>query len=106
MKRSRMPGRNRKRQKRREEAGEVYGPYFRWMSGKPCEAANGNCITWAPTVGHHVRSVGAGGVDAENLAPLCILHHREAHDGNLGHIDLKRAAAVWWSRYCEENETW
>ena len=102
-----MPGRNRARQKRREEAGEVYGPYFKWMVGQPCEAANGHCVTWAPTVGHHVKTVGSGGKDAENLVPLCVLHHRMAHDGNLWtYADWRRSADSWWARYCEEQETW
>lgn len=28
-------------------------------------------------VPHHVKSVGAGGVDYENLVPFCIKHHVE-----------------------------
>jgi hypothetical protein len=31
-------------------------------------------------VGHHIKSKGSGGDDvAENLVPLCVLHHTQIH---------------------------
>lgn len=56
---------------------------------------------------HHVTSRGAGGPDAENLAPLCRFHHTELH--SLGRItfelkynfDLKGAANILFNRFVD-----
>lgn len=39
---------------------------------------------------HHVRSRGAGGVDAENLIPLCFICHAETHQIGLPRWEAKR----------------
>lgn len=39
------------------------------------------------TVAHHLKTKGSGGDDTpENLAPLCVRHHREIHDKGLNHM--------------------
>ena len=64
--------------KRREG---VYGEYFDWVRGRPCLCAfaevGPNCF--GGTVGHHVKTVGAGGKDERNLVALCVVHHTEVH---------------------------
>jgi len=47
--------------------------------------------------GHHVRTVGAGGLDADT-APLCFFHHHQVHQVGrwtfqaMHHIDLRAVA--------------
>jgi hypothetical protein len=72
--------RNPERQKRREKAGKVYGPYHRAMSGLPCILASHplhECR--GPVCGHHLRRVSAGGEDMGNEVPVCIRAHVECH---------------------------
>lgn len=68
---------NRERKKRRQQEGEVYGPFHRWVSGKPCIVRSELC--WGTVAGHHLKSVGSGGKDADGEVPLCSLHHAEIH---------------------------
>lgn len=58
----------------------IYGPYHEWITGLECllrGRADHRCA--GRVVGHHVRSVGAGGVDPGNEVPLCDRAHREVH---------------------------
>lgn len=46
--------------------------------GRPC------VVCAQPGVGHHIKSVGSGGPDADfNLLAACVSHHREVHDKGL-----------------------
>ncbi len=65
-----------KRWHRRKAEGLVYGPYHDWMAHFPC-LINVGCYPQA--VGHHVKTVGAGGQDFKNEVPLCVIHHGEVH---------------------------
>jgi hypothetical protein len=101
---------NRKRKERRQEAGRVYGPYFHWVR------ENASCLIFgAPghvcyhgIDPHHIQSVGAGGEDERNLAPLCRGAHQLAHQ--LGRetfelryaVDLQAAADRLWAEYIGE----
>jgi hypothetical protein len=42
-----------------------------------------NCLVCGkiPSDPHHVRTRGAGGVDKDNIVPLCRFHHTELHTG-------------------------
>lgn len=88
---------NRERKQRRQDAGEVYGPYHIWLATLPCTVLNRDC--WGPVAGHHLKTVAAGGKDADGEICLCASHHLEVHTiGRLlfearHHIDLDLAAA-------------
>lgn len=64
---------NPERQKKRQEAGLVYGPYHRWIGTLACLVKNWAC--YSTMRGHHVKSIGAGGQDHGNEVPLCDFHH-------------------------------
>lgn len=67
---------NWKRRKKRQDEGLVYGPYHQWIATKPCILSGvreHKCI--GDVVGHHIRSVGAGGQDYGNEIPVCALAH-------------------------------
>lgn len=55
---------------------------------------------------HHVKTVGAGGGDAD-LVPLCRLHHQEFHDmgretfSHQHNIDLPRMAKLLHDHWAE-----
>lgn len=54
--------------------------------GLPCAA----CGDIYGTVGHHIKSKGAGGDDADyNLIPLCFIHHRLIHDKSINEFVIK-----------------
>lgn len=75
-----MPTKNAARQKKRRDVGEVYGPFFAYVKTLPCAVYGEGDPCEGPVTGHHLRSVGAGGKDAANLAPLCAKHHRLIHN--------------------------
>ena len=52
-----------------------YGDYHKWVNGQTCIISH--CPL--PGVGHHVKTVGAGGEDWANEVPLCGIHHNEVH---------------------------
>lgn len=97
---------NKDRKKRRADADEVYGSYFRWAKGNPCLIANDPAHACrGPLDPHHVKSVGAGGKDAANLVVLCRGAHDEVHsigpsrwERRWGR-DLDLEAAVLWIEY-------
>ena len=64
--------------RRFDEAGNkhTYGPEYLRVSCMDC-CVCGKRGWWA----HHVKSVGSGGVDIMNLAPLCQTHHMEIEKG-------------------------
>jgi hypothetical protein len=58
-----------------------------------------------PWWAHHVKSVGSGGLDYENLVPLCIDHHNEVERGKKTFatkydVNLKELA-VWYAN-CDD----
>lgn len=103
-----LPKVNRERKKRRKETGQVYGSFYRWTKGRPCILAGhaGHDCRGAID-GHHVKSVGAGGKDAENITPMCRAAHAEVHslgclsfEAKFG-VDLDLEAGAVWGRYCD-----
>tara|TARA_R100001463_G_scaffold115919_4_gene171160 strand:+ start:1614 stop:2609 length:996 start_codon:yes stop_codon:yes gene_type:complete len=56
---------------------------------------------------HHLTTKGAGGPDAENLVPLCRVHHNEFHSMGVDsfqlhyNYDLRRAAQVVFDSYMQ-----
>lgn len=53
--------------------------------GKSCALCGKN----EGTVGHHIKTRGAGGGDVrENLVPLCVSHHAEVH--NIGSLTFAK----------------
>lgn len=87
--------------KRKRQRPRTSSAYLDWIRGQAC--ALPACQT--PGEAHHVRTRGAGGVDRENVVPLCHLHHMELHSkgrltfGTLYRVDLKRLAAAYDARY-------
>jgi len=77
LKRSRLNPVNRERRERRKKDDDVYGSYHRYVQELPCILADRH--ECAAAVGHHVKSVGAGGKDYANEVPLCLRHHEEVH---------------------------
>lgn len=80
---------NPERKRRRKEAGEVYGPYHRWVadeSDAPCvlRKRGGHMCGWwegrTKMEAHHVATVGAGGKDAGNEVRCCPFAHTIIHD--------------------------
>jgi len=65
------------RRKKRDNDGLVYGWFHIWVRRFPCMIG---VYCQGDVVGHHVKSVGAGGQDLGNECPLCAAHHREIHD--------------------------
>ncbi len=46
------------------------------------------CGSLETTVGHHIKSKGAGGDDSKyNLVPLCVIHHNEIHKSLMAFSD-------------------
>lgn len=78
---------NRKRKKRRRDAGEVYGPYYVLVANLPtCVGQRGwvlhRCVYYEhrKPEAHHVKTVGAGGKDRANLVDVCHAFHDHVHD--------------------------
>ena len=76
--------RNPDTQKRRKEKDHVYGSYHQAVSRLPCLLADHEDHECEGTVsGHHVESVGRGGVDYANEVPLCdgahTMHPKSIH---------------------------
>jgi len=86
--------------------------YRAWIRGRQCLIA-GRAPRWVSlhnrcegvTQAAHVRSRGAGGVDHQNLLPLCALHHHEQHEiGKLSFearyvLSLRDEAELLWKLY-------
>lgn len=76
---------NPERQKRREEKGEVYGPYHRWVKTTGCVGKNhprhacGFFPDRKEIEGHHLMRVGAGGKDFANEVGACPKLHDMCH---------------------------
>lgn len=70
---------NPERKKRRKDAGEVYGPYFGYVSKLPCMLIGNFHHCRGLNTAHHLKSVGAGGHDEQNLVPICQGGHAELH---------------------------
>lgn len=88
----------------------VYGSYFRYVKGFPCAVEGDRDECLGEITGHHLKSVGSGGQDAGNLAPLCAKHHTAIHTLGLYDFDrlyfndLKLYAKALWDRYRESFE--
>ena len=104
-----LPKTNKERRRRRREADEVYGSYHQWVSQQPCVLASyprSGCF--GKITGHHLKSVGAGGRDADNEVSICAKHHVQLHTVGLARFeavyecDLDLHAGALWSRYCFE----
>lgn len=65
---------NRKRMKKRADEGLVYGPYHDWIGKQACILASLHSCGRV-VVGHHLKSVGSGGVDRGNEVPMCTQAH-------------------------------
>lgn len=69
---------NAKRKAKRAAEDRVYGSFFRYVRTLPCAIA-GEHECGGTVDGHHIKSVGAGGEDANNCVPLCRFAHTEIH---------------------------
>lgn len=59
---------------------EVYGPIFKACRHMPCilrSHPDHDC--WGYVTGHHVKRVGAGGKDENNVVPVCVHLHNLVH---------------------------
>lgn len=72
---------------KRMRGTDYYGPWYYVVCGMEC-CVCGSAGWWA----HHVKSVGAGGLDAENCAPLCMAHHAEVE--NIGRKTFEKKYGV------------
>lgn len=67
---------NKARKAKRKADGLVYGPYHDFVGTLPCLLRTNVIHMCRGTVrGHHIVSVGAGGVDEGNEVPLCDAGH-------------------------------
>jgi len=64
------------RRKKRDKDGLVYGWFHVWIRKYPCMIG---VKCQGDVVGHHVKSVGAGGQDLGNEVALCWHHHGQVH---------------------------
>ena len=72
-------------QKGRATGDEVYGPLFEACKRLPCIlGGHPDHQCWGPVTGHHVKRVGAGGVDWENVVPMCRHLHALCHGQSWG----------------------
>lgn len=103
------------RKAKRREAGEVYGPGYLWMTRQPCilRSRPDHRCAWSQDrqpEAHHVKSVGAGGRDAEDTVPVCHVAHDALH--SMGpetferrhNVSLTTLARDWWIRYRSSQE--
>lgn len=81
---------NRKRRKRREAEGKVYGPYHKAMSTMDC-ILKGHPLhqCYGPICGHHLKRVANGGEDRGNEVPVCVRLHAELHFEGDGVVEAK-----------------
>jgi hypothetical protein len=76
---------NPEKRARRESEGLVYGPLHVWTKTQPCILAGHElhvCEFYGDRKGiesHHVKSVGSGGQDENNVLPTCPALHDEFH---------------------------
>lgn len=100
-----LPKKNAKRKAKRAADDHTYGSFYRYVKTLPCAVGGEGDPCFGEIHGHHVKSVGAGGRDAANLAPLCERHHRMIHDIGPKAFDarffndLKLYADAIWKRY-------
>lgn len=98
---------NAKRKAKRVADDHTYGSFYRYVCSLPCAVGGEGDECLGDVVGHHLRSVGAGGRDAGNLSPLCVRHHRMIHDMGPKRFDdrffndIKLHADIIWRRYCD-----
>jgi len=59
---------------RKTKVNQKYRDYIKTL---PCLISDKDCCGWVHV--HHVRTVGAGGLDEYNLVPLCMDHHTGNH---------------------------
>lgn len=108
-----IPQVNRKRQAKRKKEGKIYGVYHRAVKELACigwESLHHGCEAFPPdrlgVEGHHVKSIGAGGVDEKNEVPVCPLLHdqiegkiwgwsRSRVEKMLGFSLEERALEIW-----------
>ena len=112
---------NVERQKRRADAGLVYGPVHDFVKSLTCDVAGRQrsdgsihvCGFYEdrPNVeSHHIKHVGSGGEDRNNTVPLCPKAHDEAHSMPLGewcrlyHRDARSVACDYTARFDQEND--
>jgi len=55
--------------------------YRDWISTLPCSIPGCNIKGAHP---HHLKHRSQGGLDPDNLLPLCWMHHRHCHDYQFG----------------------
>lgn len=85
----------------------VYGPYFDWVKARGCAFRTKHRCGGLVTA-HHLKTVAAGGVDKENLVPLCDVLHKAIHMAGPASIedrfdtDLHRGAEKLWAIFEEE----
>jgi hypothetical protein len=82
----------------------IYGEFHEWISSQTCHLEySGDCLN--PVKGHHIHSVGAGGVDKENEIPLCVRHHAMIHAKGVKTfarrwaLDLEAVAREYYDQY-------
>ncbi|GMV07390.1 MAG: hypothetical protein AMXMBFR53_36650 [Gemmatimonadota bacterium] len=85
---------NRERKARRREAGDVYGPGYVWATQQPCEERGHplHRCGWSRDrrpEAHHLKTVGSGGKDANNLIFCCHALHDEFHARTLEDMERK-----------------
>ena len=79
------------RRRKRDKEGLVYGDYHLKVRRFPCMIGVG-CT--GDVVGHHVKAVGAGGLDMANEVPLCWWHHGEVHDWGRPRFERKYGVSL------------
>lgn len=63
------------------------------------------CDQHGPSLPHHVKSIGSGGLAPANLVPLCLVHHNQVHYIGINtfseqhNIDLRAEAASLWLKF-------
>jgi hypothetical protein len=77
-----IPHKRRRRKADRRKVIGVYGDYHSFVSSLPCVLRGKHrCI--GRVVGHHLKTVGSGGVDYANEIPCCVQAHAEMHSSEV-----------------------
>lgn len=58
---------------------DVYGPLYDVVRQYPCAFHNLTIPCFGQSGPHHVKTVGSGGRDHENVIPVCMAHHSMLH---------------------------
>lgn len=97
-----------------EDDPTVYGPYHQWIKEQPCWLHNHpdhECL--GVVTGHHLKTVGSGGVDWRNEIPACVRLHDQVHVEGWSKIevrysvtleDAERAAGWYADQYEDEHD--